>query len=117
MLLGACHGRTPSSAALPNSTGGRGKSDQSRPLAYLFGLEFEWGEAKSTACFDQRSFDFTYAIRSFLDPKRPVEADDRYDCGVARFRVAIYPALWPLSHNFGTAGEPPRGFSLWFRFA
>jgi uncharacterized DUF497 family protein len=29
-------------------------------------MNFEWDKAKSTACFEQRGFDFAYAARAFL---------------------------------------------------
>lgn len=50
-------------------------------------MEFEWDEAKSEACLDQRGFDFAYAIRVFLDARRVVEADARRDYGERRWRV------------------------------
>ncbi len=50
-------------------------------------MRFEWDAAKSDACFHTRGFDFAYAIRVFLDPRRLVERDDRFDYGEPRFRV------------------------------
>jgi hypothetical protein len=50
-------------------------------------VEFEWDEAKSDACFEERGFDFAYAIRVFLDADRVVEIDERFDYGEARFQV------------------------------
>jgi len=50
-------------------------------------MDFEWDEAKSRACFDQRGFDFAYAVRAFLDPTGRLEKDDRLDYGESRFRL------------------------------
>ena len=50
-------------------------------------MEFEWDDAKSSACFVQRGFDFAYAVQVFLDPDRLIEADDRFDYGEQRYRV------------------------------
>lgn len=50
-------------------------------------MEFEWDEAKSSACFTERGFDFAYAARIFLDPGRQVEEDRRFDYGELRYRV------------------------------
>ena len=50
-------------------------------------MEFEWDEAKSNACFGQRGFDFSYAIRAFLDPKRIIHRDSRWDYGEERYRL------------------------------
>ena len=41
-------------------------------MAYGVGMEFEWDEAKNSACFERRGFDFAYAVRAFLDPHRTV---------------------------------------------
>ena len=48
---------------------------------------FEWDDAKSDACFEERSFDFEYATQIFLGPviERP---DDRKDYGETRIRAA-----------------------------
>jgi uncharacterized DUF497 family protein len=50
-------------------------------------MDFEWDEAKSTACFIRRGFDFAYAIGVFHDPYRLIEIDDRFDYGETRYRV------------------------------
>ncbi|MDD2809242.1 BrnT family toxin [Rhodoferax sp.] len=44
-------------------------------------MNFEWDDAKSEACFEQRGFDFAYAARAFFDPQRRVQEDDRYNYG------------------------------------
>ena len=61
--------------------------DNGRPLAYGSGMEFEWDEAKNSACFERRSFDFAYAVRAFLDPHRIVAQDRRRDFGGDRYRL------------------------------
>ena len=61
--------------------------DNYRPLAYSVGMEFEWDEAKSSACFERRGFDFAYAVRTFLDPHRIVAQDRRRDYGEVRYRM------------------------------
>ena len=50
-------------------------------------MEFEWDEAKSDACYEERGFDFAYALRAFLDPDRIVQEDHRWNYGEDRFRL------------------------------
>ena len=50
-------------------------------MAYDCGMEFEWDEAKNSACFERRGFDFAYAVRASLDPHRIVVQDRRRDYG------------------------------------
>ncbi len=50
-------------------------------------VEFQWDEAKSDRCFQERGFDFTYAVRAFLDPRRMVGPDYRQDYGEDRYRL------------------------------
>ena len=50
-------------------------------------MEFEWDEAKNSACFERRGFDFAYAVRAFLDPHRIVAQDRRRDYGEDRYRL------------------------------
>ena len=50
-------------------------------------MEFEWDEAKSSACFESRGFDFAYAVRTFLDPYRIIALDRRRDYGEDRYRL------------------------------
>ena len=59
----------------------------SRSLAYGCGMEFEWDETKDRACFERRGFDFAYAVRTFLDPRRIVGRDRRRDYGEDQFRL------------------------------
>ncbi len=50
-------------------------------------MNFEWDEAKSEACFNQRGFDFAYAAQAFFDPQQLVRADMRYSYGEDRFKL------------------------------
>ena len=61
--------------------------DSHRPLAYMIGMEFEWDDAKNSACFERRGFDFAYAVRAFFDPQRIVAQDTRRDYGEDRYRL------------------------------
>ncbi len=61
--------------------------DIHRPLAYGVWMEFEWDEAKNSACFERRGFDFAYAVRAFFDPQRIVTQDRRLDYGEDRYRL------------------------------
>ena len=49
-------------------------------------MEFEWDAAKSDACFAHRGFDFTRAVRAFLDDRRIVGRDRRRDYDEDRYR-------------------------------
>ena len=50
------------------------------------GMEFEWDEAKNSACFERRGFDFAHAVNAFHDPRRIVVRDRRWDYGEDRYR-------------------------------
>lgn len=50
-------------------------------------MEFEWDESKSDACYAERGFDFTYALRAFADPERVIRQDHRWDYGEDRFEM------------------------------
>ena len=50
-------------------------------------MEFEWDNAKNSACLERRGFDFAYALRAFLDPQRIVAQDRRRDYGEDRYRL------------------------------
>ncbi|MYE83767.1 MAG: BrnT family toxin [Boseongicola sp. SB0673_bin_14] len=50
-------------------------------------MEFEWDDAKNDDCFQRRGFDFAYAVRAFLDPKRTVARDTRRDYGEDRYKL------------------------------
>lgn len=56
-------------------------------MNYHLITEFEWNEAKSDACFAERGFDFSYVTHAFLDPKRQVDIDRRWDYGETRFQL------------------------------
>jgi len=51
------------------------------------GMEFEWDDAKNSACFERRGFDFAHAVNAFHDPHRIVVQDRRRDYGEDRFRL------------------------------
>lgn len=50
-------------------------------------MNFEWDEAKSEVCFQERGFDFAYAARAFLDPDRVVRQDTRRSYGEHRYQL------------------------------
>ena len=56
-------------------------------MAYTISVEFEWDDTKNAACFEDRGFDFAYAVRAFLDPQRIVAQDRRRDYGEDRYRL------------------------------
>jgi uncharacterized protein len=56
-------------------------------LAYTPTMEFEWDDAKSAACFDERGFDFEYAVHAFFDPHHRVTPDTRRAYGEDRFQL------------------------------
>jgi uncharacterized protein len=56
-------------------------------LNYIGGMDFEWDEAKSESCFQERGFDFAYAARAFFDPDRLVREDSRHSYGEVRYQL------------------------------
>lgn len=50
-------------------------------------MNFEWDEAKSEVCFQERGFDFAYALQAFLDPDRIIRQDTRHTYGEDRYRL------------------------------
>ena len=50
-------------------------------------MDFEWDEAKSDLCFEQRGFDFRYVSSAFLDENRVIRADQRFEYGEERFQM------------------------------
>lgn len=56
-------------------------------MDYSSGMEFEWDEAKNTACFVKRGFDFAYAAKAFFDADRLIEADERQSYGEDRYQM------------------------------
>lgn len=50
-------------------------------------MNFEWDEAKSEACFQERGFDFVYAARAFFDSDRLIQADTRHSYGEERYQL------------------------------
>ena len=53
----------------------------------MISMEFEWDDAKKSACFTSRGFDFAYAVRAFFDPHPIVVRDRRWDYGEDRYRL------------------------------
>lgn len=91
-------------------------------MAYVMGMEFEWGEAKNSACFERRDFDFAYAVWAFRNPYRIVARDrrrewrgplpaarqDRRAPVCRRLRCAGFGR----SHHFGPQGQWQGGRGL-----
>ena len=50
-------------------------------------MEFDWNETKSDECLREREFDFTYVAQCFMDPRRMISRDSRFDYGEDRFHV------------------------------
>lgn len=50
-------------------------------------MKFEWDADKSDKCFKERGFDFAYALRAFLDPKRIIRKDTRWSYGEDRYHL------------------------------
>jgi hypothetical protein len=50
-------------------------------------MQFEWDDAKSNACFQERGFDFAYAASAFADPNRIVWQDTRRLYGETRCQL------------------------------
>jgi uncharacterized protein len=51
-------------------------------------MKFEWDDAKSERCLQERGFSFADVIPAFMDPDRHIEADDRRDYG--EMRLTLY---------------------------
>lgn len=60
---------------------------KSSSLNYNDLMNFEWDEAKSEACFEQRGFDFPHVARVFLDDRRVARSDVRFEYGEERFQL------------------------------
>ena len=56
-------------------------------MAYNLTMDFEWDEVKSDACFVARGFDFPYVAQVFLDARRVVRPDVRFEYGEERFQL------------------------------
>jgi len=50
-------------------------------------MEFDWDDAKSARCLEERGFSFADVIPAFTDPDRCIEVDDRRDYGEARYTL------------------------------
>ena len=56
-------------------------------MAYTAMMEFDWDDAKSDVCNNERGFDFAYVVRCFFDPHRLISRDNRFDYGEERFQL------------------------------
>lgn len=56
-------------------------------MGYTCSMNFEWDEAKSETCFEERGFDFAYATQAFLDPNRVIHVDTRHNYGEHRYQL------------------------------
>ena len=74
-------------------------------MDYILYMEFEWDQHKSEKCFEERGFDFVYAVRAFFDPDRIVQKDIRYDYGENRYQLLskiqgrVFVVIYTLRHN------------------
>lgn len=74
-------------------------------MDYFQTMDFEWDEAKSDRCFEERGFDFAYAARAFFDPRRLVEIDDRHSFDEERHRLMgkieqrLFVVIYTLRHD------------------
>lgn len=50
-------------------------------------MKFEWDADKSDKCFEERGFDFAYALRAFIDPNRIIRKDTRWSYGEDRYQL------------------------------
>jgi hypothetical protein len=50
-------------------------------------MDFEWDEAKSSASFLERCFDFAFAASAFADPDRIIRQDNRYRYDEDRYQL------------------------------
>jgi uncharacterized DUF497 family protein len=68
-------------------------------------MNFEWDEAKSETCFQERGFDFAYAARAFFDPDRIIQADTRHSYGEERYQLMgkierrLFVVVYPPKHG------------------
>lgn len=53
-------------------------------MAYTIRIELQSDDARNTACFTRRDFDFAYAVPAFFDPRRIAAEDRRRDYGEDR---------------------------------
>lgn len=56
-------------------------------MNYTLCMKFEWDKAKSEACFQERGFDFAYAVFAFSDPNRMIREDKRHSYGEVRYQL------------------------------
>ena len=68
-------------------------------------MNFQWDEAKSSACLKTRGFDFAYAASAFADPGRIVEQDNRFSYGEDRYQLIgriegrLYVLIYTVRHD------------------
>lgn len=68
-------------------------------------MNFEWDEAKSETCFQERGFDFAYAARAFFDPGRLIQVDNRLSYGEERYQLMgrieqrLFVVVYTSRHN------------------
>lgn len=74
-------------------------------MNYILYMEFEWDQNKSERCFEERGFDFAYAVQAFFDPDRIVQKDIRYDYGENRYQLLskiqgrVFMVIYTPRHN------------------
>jgi uncharacterized DUF497 family protein len=74
-------------------------------MDYIRTMNFEWDEAKSETCFQERGFDFAYAARAFFDPDRIMQADTRHSYGEERYQLMgkieqrLFVVVYPPKHG------------------
>jgi uncharacterized protein len=50
-------------------------------------MKFDWDDAKSDRCLQERGFSFNDVLPAFSDPGRCIDVDDRRDYGETRFKL------------------------------
>jgi uncharacterized DUF497 family protein len=86
-------------------------------------VQFEWDEAKAASNLRKHGVDFDDAMRIFLDPRRLIAEDERFDYGERRLQVlgavdgrilfvACYLAGWRVPSDLGEEGQCARKSTL-----
>ena len=74
-------------------------------MAYTSAMKFAWDEAKNAACFEQRGFNFMYATRIFIDPRRILHSDTRRSYGEERYQLLgmieqrLFVVVYTIRHD------------------
>ncbi len=65
-------------------------------------MKFEWDPNKSDRCFEQRGFDFAYVLQAFLDSRRMIRKDVRWNYGEERYHLLgkIYERVFFVAFTF-----------------